>query len=48
VLRDDLAKPDIPLWIETVERRKKIPEIILELMEEWGANHLLANRELQG
>lgn len=47
VLRDDLAKLDIPLHVETVERRKKIPDRVLELMEEWGASHLFANMEYE-
>ncbi len=25
ILKDDLAKLDIPLWVETVEKRKQIP-----------------------
>lgn len=47
VLKEDLAKLDIPLYVETVEKRKKIPDRILELMEEWGANHLFANMEYE-
>ncbi|KFA64466.1 hypothetical protein S40285_01088 [Stachybotrys chlorohalonatus IBT 40285] len=47
VLKDDLAKLDIPLYVETVEKRKKIPDRILELMEEWGASHLFANMEYE-
>ncbi|KAF7559240.1 hypothetical protein G7046_g4920 [Stylonectria norvegica] len=47
VLKQDLAKLDIPLYIETVEKRKKVPGRILELMEEWGANHLFANMEYE-
>merc|ERR1712054_57266 len=45
VLKADLAKLDIPLHVETVEQRKKILDRILELLEEWGANHLYANME---
>lgn len=47
VLQKDLAALDIPLYVETVERRKKIPDRILELMEEWGANHLYTNMEYE-
>lgn len=47
VLKEDLAKLDIPLYVETVQRRKKIPDRILELMEEWGANHLFASMEYE-
>ncbi|KAL9480537.1 hypothetical protein ACSS6W_005323 [Trichoderma asperelloides] len=47
VLRDDLAALDIPLYVETVDKRKNIPHRILELMEEWGSNHLFANMEYE-
>jgi deoxyribodipyrimidine photo-lyase len=47
VLRQDLAKLDIPLYIETVERRKRVPDRILELMGEWGASHLFTNMEYE-
>ncbi|KAK4161099.1 putative deoxyribodipyrimidine photo-lyase [Cladorrhinum sp. PSN259] len=47
VLKSDLAKLDIPLWIETVEKRKKLPTRVVELMQEWGASHLYANMEYE-
>ncbi|KAK1752693.1 Deoxyribodipyrimidine photo-lyase [Echria macrotheca] len=47
VLREDLAKLDIPLWIETVEKRTMVPGRIADLMEGWGANHLFANMEYE-
>lgn len=47
VLRNDLAKLDIPLWVETVEKRKDIPDRVLKLMQEWGASHLFANIEYE-
>jgi deoxyribodipyrimidine photo-lyase len=47
VLKSDLAKLDIPLYIETVEKRKAIPGRILELLEEWGASHLFVNVEYE-
>ncbi|CAN8101181.1 unnamed protein product [Discula destructiva] len=47
VLKADLAKLDIPLHIETVERRKDVPSRIASLMEEWGASHLFANLEYE-
>ncbi|TVY84451.1 Deoxyribodipyrimidine photo-lyase [Lachnellula suecica] len=47
VLKEDLGKLDIPLYVETVERRKAIPGRILELLEEWGASHLYANVEYE-
>jgi len=47
ILKEDLAKLDIPLYVETVEKRKAIPERILGLLQEWGANHLFANEEYE-
>jgi deoxyribodipyrimidine photo-lyase len=47
VLKEDLAKLDIPLYVETIERRKAIPGRILELLEEWGSSHLFANVEYE-
>ncbi|KAF4592268.1 Deoxyribodipyrimidine photo-lyase [Ophiocordyceps camponoti-floridani] len=47
VLRRDLARLDIPLFVETVDKRKKLPGRIMELMEEWGSNHLFANMEYE-
>lgn len=47
VLKADLAKLDIPLYVETVERRKSIPGRILELVGGWGAKHLFANAEYE-
>ncbi|KAI2620414.1 deoxyribodipyrimidine photo-lyase [Hypoxylon sp. NC1633] len=46
-LKEDLAALDIPLYVETVEKRREIPERILEFMEEWGASHLYANIEYE-
>ncbi|OAA62163.1 DNA photolyase, FAD-binding/Cryptochrome [Cordyceps fumosorosea ARSEF 2679] len=47
VLKDDLAKLDIPLYIETVEERAKIPARVLELLDSWGCNHLCTNLEYE-
>ena len=47
VLKADLAKLDIPLYVETVEKRKKISERLLELLEKWGASHLFTNVEYE-
>ncbi|KAK8064102.1 deoxyribodipyrimidine photo-lyase [Apiospora saccharicola] len=47
VLKEDLAKLGIPLYAETVEKRKEIPARIIQLMEEWGASHLFANMEYE-
>ena len=47
VLKEDLAQLDIPLWAETVEKRKKIPDRIFELCKQWGASHLYTNIEYE-
>ncbi|KAH8682030.1 DNA photolyase, FAD-binding/Cryptochrome [Xylariales sp. PMI_506] len=47
VLKKDLADLDIPLCIETVEKRKEVPERILEFLDEWGASHLFTNMEYE-
>lgn len=47
ILKEDLAKLDIPLYVETVEKRKQLPDRVLELMEEWGASHMYANIEYE-
>ncbi|KAI9853985.1 MAG: hypothetical protein M1824_000773, partial [Vezdaea acicularis] len=47
VLKADLAKLNIPLHIETVEKRKTLGGRILALAEEWGANHIYANMEYE-
>ncbi|KAI1109333.1 deoxyribodipyrimidine photo-lyase [Nemania sp. NC0429] len=47
VLKKDLAALDIPLYMETVEKRKEIPGRIIDFMEEWGASHLFANMEYE-
>jgi deoxyribodipyrimidine photolyase len=47
VLRDDLAKLDIPLWIEVVEKRRDVHGRILELLGEWKASHFYANMEYE-
>ena len=47
VLKEDLARLDIPLWVEAVEKRSRIPRRLVELMDEWGANHLFANIEYE-
>ncbi|TQN68874.1 Deoxyribodipyrimidine photo-lyase [Colletotrichum shisoi] len=47
VLREDLSKLDIPLYVETVDKRKTIPDRIAALMDQWGASHLFANMEYE-
>ncbi|KAL9101191.1 MAG: hypothetical protein Q9163_003530 [Psora crenata] len=47
VLKEDLAELNIPLHVETVEKRRNVPHRILELCQEWGASHLFANMEYE-
>lgn len=47
VLKADLEKLDIPLHVETVDKRKDVPAKIATLMKEWNANHLFANMEYE-
>lgn len=47
ILKKDLAQLDIPLYIETVEKRRKIPGRIVELLQVWGASHIFANMEYE-
>ena len=47
VLKEDLAQLDVPLYVETVERRKNIPDRIFELCKQWGASHLYTNIEYE-
>lgn len=46
-LKNDLAVLDIPLYVETVEKRKDIPSRIFELCGKWGASHLFGNIEYE-
>lgn len=46
-LQRDLAELDIPLYMETQEKRKKVPSRIVELCQNWGAKHLHANIEYE-
>ncbi|KAJ5670829.1 uncharacterized protein N7477_006192 [Penicillium maclennaniae] len=46
-LQSDLAELDIPLYMETQEKRKAIPGRIVELCQQWEAKHLYANIEYE-
>lgn len=46
-LQRDLAELDIPLYVETQEKRKNIPNRIVELCQKWEAKHLCANIEYE-
>ncbi|KAK6361639.1 hypothetical protein TWF730_005357 [Orbilia blumenaviensis] len=43
VLKDDLAKLDIPLWVEEVTDRKRMQSHIIDWCDKWGVNELHAN-----
>lgn len=47
VLKESLAQKDIPLLVETVEKRKEIPGYILGKCEEWEAKHVFCNIEYE-
>ena len=47
LLRRDLNELDIPLYMETQNKRKEIPQRIVDLCQEWGAKHLFANMEYE-
>ncbi|GAD99258.1 deoxyribodipyrimidine photo-lyase Phr1, putative [Paecilomyces variotii No. 5] len=46
-LKRDLSELDIPLYMETQESRKNIPQRIIDLCQKWGANKLYANLEYE-
>jgi deoxyribodipyrimidine photo-lyase len=47
VLQGDLAELDIPLYIETVEKRKAVPGRTVELCREWDAKSVWCNMEYE-
>jgi deoxyribodipyrimidine photo-lyase len=47
VLKTDLERMDIPLWVEVIEKRREIPETILRLCQQWGAKNVYANMEYE-
>lgn len=46
-LQNELEKLDIPLFMETQDKRRNVPARIAELCEQWGAKHLFANIEYE-
>lgn len=46
-LKQDLGEIDIPLYMETQDERKSIPNRIVDLCQRWGATHLFANIEYE-
>ena len=47
VLKQDLAELDVPLYVETIEKRKKLPARLLELCQRWGTSHVYCNIEYE-
>jgi deoxyribodipyrimidine photo-lyase len=47
VLKADLSELDIPLYVEVVDKRREIPNRIIELCIKWGANHIFCNTEYE-
>ncbi|OJJ45891.1 hypothetical protein ASPZODRAFT_133763 [Penicilliopsis zonata CBS 506.65] len=47
VLKEVLGERDIPLYMETQDKRQAIPGRIVELCQQWGANHIFANLEYE-
>ncbi|KAJ6261896.1 Deoxyribodipyrimidine photo-lyase [Drechslerella dactyloides] len=47
ILKDDLAKLNIPLWVEEVKDRKQTVDTILNWCREWHINEMHANMEYE-
>ncbi|KAH0847841.1 Deoxyribodipyrimidine photo-lyase [Fonsecaea pedrosoi] len=47
MLKRDLDDLDIPLYVETVERRRNIPSKLADLCAAWGACHVFCNAEYE-
>lgn len=46
-LQKDLAELDIPLYMETQEKRKGIPGRVVELCQQWEVKHVFGNIEYE-
>ena len=46
-LQQDLATIDIPLYVETVEKRRNLPSRLVELCTTWSARHVFCNAEYE-
>lgn len=46
-LQQDLSELDIPLYMETQEKRTAIPNRVVELCRKWQAKHMFANIEYE-
>ncbi|RVX69619.1 hypothetical protein B0A52_06683 [Exophiala mesophila] len=47
VLKNNLATLDIPLVVETVDKRRNVPRRLIELCQKWGARHVYCNAEYE-
>jgi len=47
LLKDELAGSDIPLYVETIEKRRNLSGRLIELCKEWGAKHVYCNIEYE-
>ncbi|EXJ86283.1 deoxyribodipyrimidine photo-lyase [Capronia coronata CBS 617.96] len=47
VLKHDLAKLNIPLYVETIEKRRNVPSRLMELCNDWSAKHVFCNIEYE-
>lgn len=46
-LQRDLSELDIPLYMETQDKRRALPGRVVELCQQWEANHLFGNIEYE-
>lgn len=47
MLKTELAELDIPLYMETVEKRGNVPKRLVELAEEWHVTNVFCNLEYE-
>ncbi|KAI1608360.1 deoxyribodipyrimidine photo-lyase [Exophiala viscosa] len=47
ILKDDLATLNIPLYVELIEKRRNLPNRLMDLCGSWGANHVFCNAEYE-
>ena len=47
IMKQDLAELDIPLLVETVEKRKTVPDYIITLCRKWNIKNVFCNIEYE-
>ena len=47
VMKEKLAQQNVPLFVTSVEKRKTIPQKIIDWCQEWGAKHIFTNIEYE-